>query len=136
MASLTIGEVAKRAGLRPSAIRYYEAVGVLPSSPRVRGQRRYDESVLARLAVVGLAQDVGFTVAEVRELVAGFEAEGVAPARWRDLARRKQAEVDELIARAEGMKRLLAESLACGCLTLDACELVLGSDRRDATFAP
>ena len=53
---LTIGEVARRARLRASALRYYEDVGVLPPAVRVRGQRRYDEAVLVRLAVVRLAQ--------------------------------------------------------------------------------
>jgi MerR family redox-sensitive transcriptional activator SoxR len=124
MAPMTIGEVAARAGVNPTAIRYWEREGVLPPPRRVGGQRRYDDAVLARLAVVRAAQAVGFTVAETRALVDGFDGEGVAPARWRELAARKLAEVDALIARAEGMKRLLVESLACGCVTLDACELV------------
>lgn len=125
MARLTIGEVAKRAGMRTSALRYYEEVGVLPPAERISGQRRYDEAVLARLAVVQLAQEVGFSVAEIRSLVDGFADTGVASARWQELARRKLAEVDALIRRAEHMKQLLEESLSCGCLTLDACQLVL-----------
>ncbi len=131
MGALTIGEVARRAGVRTSAIRYWEDEGVLPPPRRVGGQRRYDETVLARLAVVRLAQEIGFSVADLRALVDGFEAEGVAPARWRELAQRKLVEIDALIDRAEGMKRLLEESLGCGCLTLDACELVLARQRRD-----
>lgn len=127
MGSLTIGEVARRAGVRPTAIRYWEGEGVLPPPPRVGGQRRYDESVLARLAVVRLAQAVGFSVAEVRALVEGFDERGVAPDRWRGLAERKLGEVDALIARAEGMKRVLEESLQCDCLTLDTCERALGT---------
>ncbi len=123
---LAIGEVARRAGLRTSALRYYEEVGVLPPAARVDGQRRYNEAVLARLAVVRLAQEVGFTVAEIRSLVEGFDNVGVASHRWRVLASRKLAETDALIARAENMKRLLEESLHCGCVTLDACALVLG----------
>jgi MerR family redox-sensitive transcriptional activator SoxR len=122
---LTIGEVAKRAGVRTSALRYYEDVGVLPPAQRVGGKRRYDEAVLARLAVVRLAQDVGFSVTEIRSLVAGFNDVGVASARWQELASRKLTEVDALIRRAEHMKQLLEESLGCGCLTLDACQLVL-----------
>ena len=125
MAMLTIGEVARRAGVRPSALRYYEQVGVLPPAERIGGQRRYDEAVLARLAVVRLAQQVGFTVAEIRSLVDGFDTVGVASERWQALASRKLTEVDALIARAENMKRVLEESLRCGCLTLDACALVL-----------
>jgi MerR family redox-sensitive transcriptional activator SoxR len=125
MGTLTIGEVARRAGVRTSALRYYEEVGVLPPAERIRGQRRYDESVLARLAVVRLAQDLGFSVAEIRALVEGFDDVGVPSDRWRELAIRKMAEVDALITRAEHMRQVLEESLHCGCLTLDACAVIL-----------
>ena len=125
MATLTIGEVAARAGLRTSALRYYEAAGVLPPTERVGGQRRYDEAVLARLAVVRLAQDAGFSVTEIRSLVAGFDEAGVDAERWRELAGRKLGEIDARIRHAQQMKQLLEASLDCGCLTLDACELVL-----------
>lgn len=127
MTMLTIGEVARRAGLRTSALRYYEEVGVLPPAARLGGQRRYDETVLPRLAVVRLAQEVGFSVAEIRSLVEGFESTGVAVDRWRELASRKLDETDALITRAERMKLVLEESLRCGCLTLDACALVLAA---------
>lgn len=125
MGTLPIGEVARRAGLRTSALRYYEEVGVLPPAERVGGQRRYDEAVLARLAVVRLAQDLGFSMAEIRALVEGFDDVGVPSERWRELASEKLTEVDALIRHAEHMKQLLEESLQCGCLTLDACTVVL-----------
>ena len=125
MGMLTIGEVARRAGMRTSALRYYEAVGVLPPAVRVSGQRRYDEAVLARLAVVRMAQELGFSITEIRALVEGFDDVGVASDRWRELARQKLNEVNALIAHAEDMKLLLEESVRCGCLTLDACTLVL-----------
>jgi MerR family transcriptional regulator, redox-sensitive transcriptional activator SoxR len=132
IAVLTIGEVAQRAGVRTSALRYYEEVGVLPPAERVSGQRRYDDGVLARLAVIRLAQELGFSVAEIRSLVAGFDNVGVDSDRWRELATRKLTEVDALITRAERMKQLLEESLHCGCLTLDACALVLKRRQEDA----
>lgn len=125
MGGMTIGEVAHRAGLRASAVRYYEDAGVLPPATRVGGQRRYDETVLARLAVVRLAREAGCSVAEIRALVAGFDTAGVAAERWQELARRKLADVDALLQRAARMRRLLEASLACGCLTLDTCQLVL-----------
>lgn len=125
MAWLTIGEVARRSGLRPSALRYYESVGVLPAAARHHGQRRYDDAILARLAVVRLAQAAGFSVAEMRALVEGFDEADVEAERWRALAGRKLNEIDTLIARAERMKDLLEASLSCGCLTLDTCALVL-----------
>jgi MerR family redox-sensitive transcriptional activator SoxR len=96
----------------------------------VSGQRRYDETVLARLAVIRLAQEVGFSVAEIRSLVDGFDTDGIASERWQEMARQKMADVDVLLQRAERMKLLLEASMACGCLTLDTCQLVLErSDR-------
>lgn len=134
MGTLTIGEVARRAGLRTSALRYYEEVGVLPPAERLGGQRRYDEAVLARLAVVRLAQELGFSLVEIRALVEGFDDVGVPSERWRELASQKLTEVEALITHAEQMKRLLEESLRCGCLTLDACAVVLAR-RQNATVA-
>ena len=70
---MSIGEVARHARVQPSAIRYYESLGLLPVPPRTGGKRRYDESVLDWLALVTLARQAGFTIAEIRELLAGFE---------------------------------------------------------------
>ena len=121
MARLTIGEVARQTGLRPSAIRYYESVGLLPEPERGGGQRRYDGDVLTRLALVRLAQEAGFTIDEVRTLLSGFPEGTPASARWRELALRKLPEVDALIARLQTVRAVLEERLRCDCLTLDAC---------------
>jgi MerR family redox-sensitive transcriptional activator SoxR len=121
MTSLSIGEVAARAGIRPSAIRYYESIGLLPEPQRVNQQRRYEPEVLTQLAVVRMAQEAGFTVAEIVTLFHGFEPGIAASERWRALAERKIAEIEALIARAETMRRVLGESLRCNCLTLDEC---------------
>jgi len=122
MEELTIGEVARRAGIRASAIRYYESVKVLPAPQRKNGRRRYDSNVLDRLAVIQMAQQAGFSVAEMRTLFNGFPTEVPASARWEVLARQKLVEVDALIRRAQAMKRVLEEEmLQCRCLTLDEC---------------
>jgi MerR family redox-sensitive transcriptional activator SoxR len=122
MNKFTIGEVARRAGIRPSAIRYYESVGLLPAPQRVSGSRRYDASVLQRLALIHLAQEAGFSVAEMRTLFTGFAKDTPASQRWHALAQEKLAEVDAWIKRAQGMKRLLEECLLqCRCLTLEEC---------------
>jgi MerR family transcriptional regulator, redox-sensitive transcriptional activator SoxR len=122
MEELTIGEVAKQAGIRASAIRYYESVEVLPAPQRVNGRRRYDSRVLERLAVIQIAQQAGFTVAEIRTLFNGFAPETPASTRWEALAQQKLAEVDTLIRRAQAMKRVMEEELLrCRCLTLDEC---------------
>lgn len=121
MEQLTIGEVARRAGIASSAVRYYERVGVLEPARRVSGKRRYTSDVLTRLALVRMAQEAGFSIAEIRTLVSGFP-EGTPPAeRWQALARRKLPEVDALIARMQAVREVLEESLRCDCLTLDAC---------------
>src|SRR5687768_15368659 len=104
---MTIGEVARLAGVAPSALRYWESVGILPPARRVNGQRRYDERVFQRLAIVHVAQEAGFNVAEVRTLLHGFSREVPPSARWRALASAKLEEVDAVIARAEAMKRVL-----------------------------
>jgi MerR family redox-sensitive transcriptional activator SoxR len=122
MGELTIGELAKQAGIRASAIRYYESVEVLPVPQRVNGHRRYDSRTLDRLAVIRIAQQAGFTVAEMRTLFNGFTPETPASARWEALAQQKLVEVDALIQRAQAMKRVLEEELLqCRCLTLDEC---------------
>jgi MerR family redox-sensitive transcriptional activator SoxR len=126
MKEFTISEVARRAGIRPSAIRFYESSGILPTPHRVSGRRRYDERVLQRLAIIQLAQEAGFTVAEIKRLFFDFAAETPAWERWQTLATRKLAEVDALISRAQQMKRLLEEGLLqCRCLTLEECAPML-----------
>jgi MerR family transcriptional regulator, redox-sensitive transcriptional activator SoxR len=73
MAQLSISEVARMVGLRPSAIRYYEQIGLLPSAKRIRRQRRYDPAAVSRLVVIQRARQNGFTLDEVRELFFGFD---------------------------------------------------------------
>ena len=122
MKEFTIGEVAERVGIRASAIRYYESVEVLPAPKRINGRRRYDSRVFDRLAVIQLAQQADFTVAEIRTLFNGFTTETTASARWEVLARQKLVEVDALMRRVQAMKGILEEILLrCRCLTLDEC---------------
>ncbi len=132
MEELTISEVARRAGLRPSAIRYYESIGLLPAPRRESGRRRYDASVLQRLAVIQLAQEAGFSVAEIKRLFYDFEADTPVSERWQALATQKLAEVEALIARAQEMKRLLEECLLkCRCLGLEECARLIDERRGD-----
>ena len=72
MSPLTISQVARQIRLRPSAIRYYEQIGLLPPAQRISGQRRYDQRVLYRLAIIQRARRLGFTLAEIRYLFFGF----------------------------------------------------------------
>ncbi len=132
MGSMNIGEVARWAGVRPSTLRYYEGVGLLPSPERTNGRRRYDgevlREVLDRLTIVRVAQQAGFTISEIRTLLDGFSEDTPPSERWRVLAREKLTEVDALIERALGMKDLLERGLRCECLRLEECSLV-GDER-------
>jgi MerR family redox-sensitive transcriptional activator SoxR len=125
---MSIGEVARSAGVRPSALRYYEGVGLLPLPERENGRRRYDgellREVLDRLAVVRVAQQAGFTISEIRTLLDGFSEDTPPSERWRPLAEEKLPEVEALVERALGMKDLLDRGLRCECLGLEECSLV------------
>jgi MerR family transcriptional regulator, redox-sensitive transcriptional activator SoxR len=111
---MSIGEVARKAGLRTSAIRYYEKLGLLPRPSRVGGRRRYDDRVLERLAMVRFAKHVGFSIAEAKLLLDGVE--GRPPTeRWKKLAREKAAQVDEFIAQAGVVRKMLQETLDHKC---------------------
>ena len=121
MKMLSIGQVAKRAGIAASAIRYYEAEGLLPRAERRSGRRVYDESVFERLAIIHLAKGVGFTVAEVKRLLVGFDRRTPPGERWRTLAERKLVELDDRIAAAKQMKSLLRVVMRCECPTFTDC---------------
>jgi len=119
--SLSIGELAKLAGVATSAIRYYERVGLLPPPPRVSGHRRYDATAVRLLTTLRFAQRAGFSVAEIRTLFHGFGANVPPSARWRVLATQKLAELDELIASAERMRVALNAGMRCGCVRVEDC---------------
>ncbi len=121
---LTIGAVARQAGLRASAIRYYERIGLLPPPERVNGRRRYRPDAVVALGVIGIAKAAGFTLDEIRTLLDGFSDDTPPSERWKSMARVKLEELDALISRAEGMKALLNEGLACDCLRLADCAVL------------
>jgi MerR family transcriptional regulator, redox-sensitive transcriptional activator SoxR len=126
--SLSIGEVARSTGLRPSALRFYERVGLLPQPERTSGRRRYGgkvlREVLSRLAFVRVAQQAGFTISEIATLLDGFSDDTPPSERWRVLAQEKLPEVEALVERALGMKDLLERGLRCECVSMDDCTLV------------
>lgn len=120
---LTIGEVAKRVGLKTSAIRYYESVGVLPEPEREAGQRRYTAEVVRRLQVIDVAKRAGFSLDEARALLATGEEGTPAHAQLRELAERKLPDVEALIEQAQAMHRWLSTATGCHCETIDLCAL-------------
>ena len=133
MVELSIGEVARAVGVATSAIRYYEEAGLLPAPARINGRRRYDASVIQRLAIIQFAQQAGFTLAEIRDLFYGFAAGTHPDVRWQALAERKLDELAAQMARIEAMRGLLAEGIRCGCLTMEQCVLWLSGTSADRT---
>jgi MerR family transcriptional regulator, redox-sensitive transcriptional activator SoxR len=126
-ATLRIGEVAERARISVSAIRFYERRGLLPVPERVGGQRRYSAAVVQRLGVIEAAKQAGFSLEEVGVLLASTDEGAPAHEQVRALAARKLPEVEALIERAEAMRDWLSAADRCGCETLDACALFSGS---------
>jgi MerR family redox-sensitive transcriptional activator SoxR len=122
MPQLTVSEVAQQGGIRPSAIRYYERIGVLLPAHRISGQRRYDNTVLHRLALIQWARQTGFTLDEIRQLFFGFRDKIPASKRWRNLSRQKLAELASQLERIKTMQHLLRRmTRCCRCETLDEC---------------
>jgi DNA-binding transcriptional MerR regulator len=107
---LTIGELARRAGVAASAVRYYEELGLLPAPTRISGQRRYPESAARLVAAILLYSDAGFTLAEQKVLLA---TRASTPGDRRQLMQRKLAELDEQIAGAQAAREAIRHGLRC-----------------------
>lgn len=107
---LTIGELARRTGTSTSALRYYEELGLLPPPARASGQRRYPESAARLVAAILLYSDAGFTLAEQKILLASHAG---TPGDRKRLMRRKLAELDERIARAQAAREAISHGLRC-----------------------
>jgi MerR family transcriptional regulator, redox-sensitive transcriptional activator SoxR len=122
-ATLSIGEVAKRAAVSASAIRYYERQGLLPEPERTGGQRRYAAGAIRRLEVIAAAKRGGLTLDEIGVLLKSDEEGGVGFERLRALAAAKLPEAEAQIERARAKRDWLAAASGCGCKTLEACAL-------------
>lgn len=121
MRQMTISQVSKQFGLRTSALRYYEQIGLLPPAQRVSGRRAYDVTVLRRLALIQRARQVGFSLGEIHQLFSGFRPGTPASHRWRQLSERKLMELDASVERIKIMQTLLKRMGACRCEALDEC---------------
>lgn len=117
----SIGDVARRAGLATSAIRYYESEGLIPPAERVGGRRVYDASIFERLGVIDLAKRSGFSVAEIKRLVRGIDRDTPPGPRWRSLATAKLEELEARIEEAQRMRDLLRLVMRCECPSFSDC---------------
>jgi MerR family redox-sensitive transcriptional activator SoxR len=118
---LSIGDAAQRAGVPASTLRYWERAGLLPAPQRVGGKRRYDANDLRQLELVVLAKQLGFSLTEIRVILAGISTSKPPPQLWRELASRKLAQVEQMLDEARAMKQILETGLRCECLTLEDC---------------
>jgi MerR family redox-sensitive transcriptional activator SoxR len=123
MKPLSIGEVARKTGIRTSALRFYEEAGILPEPARVNGRRIYEPDAIRRIDVLRFAQQAGFTLEEIKMLFNGFGSDTPLSARWQTLVRAKLAELDLLAARIQRMRRALEVGLKCGCVRIEDCSL-------------
>ena len=121
---LSVGEVAERAGLATSAVRFYEAQGLIAARRAESGHRRFRRDVLRRLAFVRVAQRVGLSLEEIAEALATLpEDRAPTKAEWARLSRGWRARLDERIALLEGLRDGLSSCIGCGCLSLRTCAL-------------
>ena len=120
---LTIGEVARRAGVATSSIRYYERIGLLPAPDREGGQRRYDADVLGKLGFIGVAQSAGFKLREIKELINGVDGATGLGEQMRSLSSQKLSEVEALLERTKATKGWLEVAKECGCASPSECAL-------------
>jgi MerR family redox-sensitive transcriptional activator SoxR len=130
---LTIGEVARRAGLLPTTLRYYESIGLLPDPARENGSRRYDASVFRRLEMIQTAQQAGFTLAEVRVLFDEILWSDSSAAKWNSLIQRKLQEINSMLVNIQRMKQLLEDILNCDDEHLAECMFQTGQRHRNVS---
>jgi MerR family redox-sensitive transcriptional activator SoxR len=122
--SLTIGELAARSGVAPSALRYYERMGLISARRTTGNQRRYDRSTLRRVAFVRIAQQVGVSLDEIRQALATLpDSRTPTRADWTRLSRRWRSRLDERIGLLERLRDDLDGCIGCGCLSLRRCRL-------------
>ena len=126
---LTIGEVASRSGVAPSALRFYEEEGLLVSRRTTGNQRRYERAVLRRIALIQAGRAAGIPLDRIRAALATLPAHRTPSRRdWERLSRGWREDIDSRIATLEALRNRLTTCIGCGCLSIDACELLNPGD--------
>jgi MerR family transcriptional regulator, redox-sensitive transcriptional activator SoxR len=115
---LTIGEVAREAGVAATTLRYYEQIGLVAAPARQGGQRRYDRSILARLEVIRLCKSAGFALEEIQLL---FSDDQPGRPASRALAEAKLAEIDAQLESLARARAVIEWGMRCTCPSVDAC---------------
>ncbi|PYG29883.1 redox-sensitive transcriptional activator SoxR [Pelagimonas varians] len=131
---LTIGDVADRTGLAPSAIRHYESEGLVHPYRTDSGQRRFVRTDIRRLSFILIAQQMGFTLSEIREQLAPLpKTRGPNKSDWTRMSRRFARVIDQRLAMMQRLRNRLDGCIGCGCLSLDSCHLYNNDDRAAKT---
>ena len=127
---LTIGDLARRTGLSVSAIRFYEAKGLIHPDRNAGGQRRFAGADIRRLSFVMIAQQLGLSITDIREALTALPNERTPTKRdWTRLSRSIRQRLDEQIATMERLRDKLDGCIGCGCLSLKSCALYNPEDR-------
>ena len=127
---LTIGDMAARSGVAPSALRYYEREGLIRSTRTGGNQRRYERHELRRVAFIRIAQQVGVSLEEIRAALAQLpENRTPTKADWARLSARWRRKLEERITLMERLRDQLTGCIGCGCLSLQRCKLINPDDR-------
>jgi MerR family redox-sensitive transcriptional activator SoxR len=126
---LTIGDVAARSGVAPSALRFYEAHGLVSSSRTSGNQRRYERAVLRRIALIQAGRAAGIPLERIRAALDTLPG-GRAPTRrdWERLSRSWRSDLERQIATLQAIRDRLTTCIGCGCLSIDACTLLNPDD--------
>lgn len=128
--ALTIGELSARSGAAPSALRFYEQVGLISATRTTGNQRRYSRGTLRRVAFILAAQHVGASLAEIGAALATLPTDRTPIASdWARLSARWRGRLDERITELEGLRDRLTSCIGCGCLSLQRCRLLNPDDR-------
>lgn len=127
---LPISALSRRTGLAPSAIRYYEDQGLVTPGRGPGGQRQFERADIRRLSFVMIAQQLGYSIAEIREQLASLPSGRTPTASdWRRMSERYRASLDQRIATLEKLRDHLDGCIGCGCLSLERCRLYNPEDR-------
>jgi MerR family redox-sensitive transcriptional activator SoxR len=130
---LTIGETAARSGVATSALRFYEAEGLISSTRTGGNQRRYERSTLRRIALIQAGKAAGIPLEDIRNALAALPGERTPTKRdWERLSRRWRADLDGRIATLNALRDRLTGCIGCGCLSLKTCALLNPADEAAA----
>ena len=126
---LTIGELARRSGVAPSALRFYEEQGLIRARRTDGNQRRYERAMLRRIAFVQAGKAAGIPLRRIRDALATLPENRIPTRRdWERLSKRWQEDIDRRIATLEALRGRLSTCIGCGCLSIDKCELLNPED--------